>query len=130
MVHSNMTLRSAAVGQTVGLRIPNVDRGKADLPNILAVVIKEDTGFYTLGTRAGTLKSKYTCIEFEVCRSFLLQIEDVPDKTVSLRKAVAELSSGGGQGYLRCDCTTLCRTARCKCKRESLLCNSRCHSGK
>jgi len=130
MIHSNMKLRSAEVGQTVRLRIPNVDRGKADLPNILAVVLEEDEGFYSLGSLAGKLMYKYTCNEFEVCRSFLIKIADVPDKNISLRKAVAELSLGGGQGFLRCDCTTHCKTARCKCRKEGFECNSRCHSGR
>ena len=60
------------------------------------------------------------------------QLEDVLTKfqslpSISVRQGVANSSLTGGQGYLKCKCTTACRTARCVCYKANRVCNSRCH---
>ena len=35
------------------------------------------------------------------------------NQRVALREAVKELSVGGGQGFLKCNCTAACLTATC-----------------
>jgi hypothetical protein len=45
----------AAVGQTVLLPVPEVDRGRADHRNVKAVVLEVVDGFYCLGTLHGKL---------------------------------------------------------------------------
>ena len=56
-------------------------------------------------------------------------MEDVDlESEVSLRAAARAESIGGGQGYFRCNCSGNCKTKRCKCFKENLKCNSRCHN--
>ncbi len=38
-------------------------------------------------------------------------------------------SLSGGQGVVKCDCLGACG-GRCKCKKASVPCNSKCHKGK
>ena len=49
------------------------------------------------------------------------------DKQVSVREAARLIDIGGGQGMLKCNCTSTCQTGKCKCKDRKVLCNSRCH---
>lgn len=51
------------------------------------------------------------------------------DRTVGLREAVRITTVGGGQGLLKCNSNGRCDNNKCKCKKNNLLCNSRCHHG-
>ena len=51
------------------------------------------------------------------------------DIKTSVREAVTLLSVSGGQGMLRCNCTYACANNHCSCRKNSLLCNSKCHGG-
>ena len=56
-----------------------------------------------------------------------MNIEDIPkDKTICVRSAGKEASSGNGQGMLKCFCTGKCMNKKWKCKNHGLQCNSRC----
>ena len=48
--------------------IPDVDRGRLDPPNITAVLQEHDseTGLYTLGTKAGTLNTRFSRNQFNL----------------------------------------------------------------
>ena len=41
------------------------------------------------------------------------------DITVSVREAAGEIDIGGGQGMLKCNCTTTCSNGRCSCKKAN-----------
>lgn len=129
---SKNRLQPAAVGQNVLIRIPEVDRGRADPINLMAVLINESNGFFRLGTKNGILQRMYCRSEFELCNQEFFTVDDVPqNKEISLREAVGAASvSGHGQGGIRCGCSSKarCSTNTCKCKRENMLCNSRCHN--
>ena len=56
-----------------------------------------------------------------------LNVEIKLDKKVSVREAANIVNVAGGQGVLKCNCTTECITKRCNCKKGNVLCNSRCH---
>lgn len=129
MLHmSRQRYEPAVIGQNVVIRIPEVDRGRADLQNLMAVVIDHTDGFYKLGTKDGSLARSYVRNEFEICKEKFFTIEDVTDKQISLREAVAAASiTGRPQGVFKCNCKGGCK-GRCKCKAANLLCNSRCHS--
>lgn len=124
---SNLKFQSVPVGKTVAVPVPDVDRGRTDMRNILAVVMKDDNGFYKLGTEYGILKSLYTRSQFTVRHADLISISDVPEKEISLREAATTNSVSGGQGYKRCNCRQKCTTNRCACRAAGLLCNSKCH---
>lgn len=125
---SDKKFGQVAVGKTVRIPIPDVDRAKGDLPNILGVVLEiTDDGYYRLGTKNGRLDRLYARSQFTVCEGDLLSTTDVPDCNLALRSVANSQSNGDGQGMLRCNCTTKCQTNKCKCKRLNMLCNSRCH---
>ena len=54
-------------------------------------------------------------------------MEDVPDKELSIREIVKDLSIGTGQGFKKCTCKGKCTSKICKCFKENLICNSACH---
>lgn len=123
--------KAAEVGQCVKVPVPEVDRGKTDPRNILAVVIEvTEDGCYRLGTKNGVLKQLYARNQFDPCKESFLSVEEVPkEKEVSLRQTASVLSDGNGQGFQRCNCSqsTRCNTNKCNCKKRGLLCNSKCH---
>ena len=57
-------------------------------------------------------------------------MEEIPDKTLSVRSAVIALSVGHGQGVLKCGCKAKCG-GKCTCLKAvpTQKCNSRCHGG-
>lgn len=117
-----------AVGRNVTVKIPDVDRAKLDPKSLIAVVTDvKDGGFFELGTKSGKLNSVYTVNQFKLCTDNFMSVDDVPDKTVSLRAAANKLSLVGGQGFKKCNCSQKCVTNRCLCRASNMLCNSRCH---
>jgi hypothetical protein len=82
--------------------IPNVDRGKGDPRNILAVVINKDELGYKLGTKSGTLRGLYTRNQFELSDSKFLDIGSINNENeLSLRPAVRIVSLCDGHSTLR-----------------------------
>lgn len=126
---SDKKFPSVTKGVTIRVPIPDVDRGKGDLRNILAVVmdVTED-GFYKIGTANGVLKQLYARSQFTVCKKRLMSVEDVPDQETGLRTAAAAQSCGSGQGFVKCNCKTKCQTKKCACVKNKRQCNSKCHS--
>ena len=90
-----------------------VDRGRLDPPNFTAVVQEHEseTGLYTLGTRAGTLNTRFSRNQFNLMNQKFLTTADVPeDVTLSVREAARLHSNAGGQGFFKCLCQTACLT--------------------
>ena len=95
---------------------------------------------FRLGSRAGVLDTLFACnsIEATRCQSSFTS-EDIPialDKKgvetgalfiLSVREAVAALSVGHGQGYIKCQCAGSCATLRCSCRKAGIACSSKCH---
>jgi cytochrome c-type biogenesis protein CcmH/NrfG len=50
---SNKRYGTVEVGQTVRIPVEPMDRGKTDPRNVLAVVMNNTDGYYTLGTPSG-----------------------------------------------------------------------------
>lgn len=128
---SRQRFEEAEVGQNVVVPIPDVDRGRGDPRNVMAVVMSINDGFYRLGTKHGVLNRLYVRNEMELCAQQFFTVDEVPETSqISLREAVGAASvSGRSQGFLKCNCTkSKCQTNGCKCKREGVLCNSRCHN--
>lgn len=128
LTNSDTKFPSVSEGATVRIQVPDVDRAKTDARSILAVVlgITED-GFYKLGTKTGILKQFYARSQFSVCKEIFLTEDDVPTVEVSLRQTAIKQSLGTGQGLKKCDCKSKCATNKCACRKNQLLCNSKCH---
>ena len=119
----------AQIGDSVRIQVPDVDRGRTDSRNVLAVVVGiEDSDFYKLANKNGTLKQLYTRNQFVISKEKLLSINEISAQEISLREAAAANSRSGGQGYTRCHCKRKCSTNKCSCKSKGLLCNSKCHN--
>ncbi|XP_025405479.1 uncharacterized protein LOC112679780 [Sipha flava] len=126
---SNKKMPIVLIGQTVKIKIPEVDRSKIDARTLMSKVLQVvDADFYRLGTKAGTLSQLFTRNQFTLCEENFLESAIIPENEIGIRQAVSQLSLTGGQGLIRCDCLKKCETNRCKCRSKNLLCNSRCHS--
>lgn len=127
--NSNQKFPPVAVGSTVRICIPEVDRNKGDLNNILAVVMTvSDNELYRLGCKSGILQGLYSKNQFTLCTETFLNIKNVPPNDISVRSANKQTSLVGGQGFKRCYCKSFCTTNKCCCKKNNLKCNSKCHS--
>ncbi|KAJ8720835.1 hypothetical protein PYW08_006300 [Mythimna loreyi] len=118
-----------ALGTTVRIPVPEVDRGRGDARNILAVVLqKTDDELYQLGTKQGVVKTLYSRQQFTVCHQELLKKEDVPNLETTLRTVATQQSTGTGQGFVKCSCKKHCDTKKCSCLKSKILCTSKCHN--
>nr|XP_022904893.1 uncharacterized protein LOC111416991 [Onthophagus taurus] len=125
---SSVKYPAASTGDNVVVKIPDVDRAKADDRNIMAVIISQETeGMYKLGTKHGILNQLYARNQFTVCKETFITIDIVPQHEVNIRECAKKESHLGGQGFQHCNCTGECVSNRCKCKKSSLMCNSKCH---
>ncbi len=125
-------IRPLFVGQCATLRIPDVDRGPSDPKNILVVVLNEHDGLYTVGCCEGILRAKFTAVGLSAIDQVLIKPDEVPDRSLSQEcssLSTATAKASGGQGFVKCQCKTQCMSGRCSCKRQKMLCNSRCHPG-
>ena len=110
---SNKRFKPAEEGENVNVPTAEVDRGCLD-PSIFTAVVHEhesETGLYTLGTRAGTLNTRFSRNQFNLMNQKFLTTADVPeDVTLSVREAACLHSNTGGQGLFKCLCQTTCLT--------------------
>ncbi|GFS86528.1 KRAB-A domain-containing protein 2 [Nephila pilipes] len=91
----------AQIGDTVRIQVPDVDRGRTDNRNVLAVVVGiEDSDFYKLANENGTLKQLYTLNKFKICKEKLLSIDKISFQEILLREAAAANSRSEKQGSL------------------------------
>ena len=128
---STKRFKEAQVGDTVLVPIPDLDRGRCEYPNLKAIILEmhPNGSMWRLGCKSGVLDQWYSRNQFQPTLEKFMNVEDVDiEKEVSLRAAARAESIGGGQGYFRCNCTGNCKTKRCKCYKDNLKCNSRCHN--
>ena len=120
----------------MSVAVDKVDRGPLDPPVVIGIVtgFSEDHLIYDIATRAGHLTIRMARNTLTAIGSHM-KLNDIPANNISsMRQLVREreLSNFGGQGYLHCSGTTACKTNKCKCKnkKSSKICNSRCHPGR
>lgn len=123
-------LPSLKVGDNALLKIPEFDRGRADPANMVVVVTKVEDGRVTVGTKHGILDHQLERNALDVTKLKSVTTADVPDIPLSLREMVKKDSVGSGQGFRRCMCTQNCRTNRCSCVKNNIICSSSCHPGR
>ena len=83
---------------------------------------------YTIGTQDDVLSQKYIRNQFLPTESIFLPLSDVPQRQTTLRSSATFENNSTGQGFVHCQCTTRCKTKKCKCRQLFRLCNSRCHN--
>lgn len=125
----------AQVGDTVGIQISLVDRGKSDVRNVLACAMEvAPDKFFKLSMRHSTLKYLYSQSQFQLCHQGLLKLEDIPaveTEETSLHLVASGSAVGNGQGFVRWSCTKKCDTKIClyvRIIKSYILCNSECHN--
>ena len=131
LTRSCRSLRTVNVGDNVAVPVSEFDRGKADPPNVIGVVLEMDeTDGYTIGTRQGIIRGKLARNQFEFIQYKGLSPEDISSTVLSLREIVRAQSLCGGQGYRRCHCRSVksCLSKRCSCLKAGVACNSACHN--
>ena len=114
------------VDMNVILFVSEFDKGMTDAPHILCKVIKIKDNVYQLACEVGILNGYFARNAFQLGSSNIDYPEADMTAKCSVREAVTKLSLGTGQGVVRCDCTQTCQR-KCKCKKEGLVCKSRCH---
>ncbi|GBM01603.1 hypothetical protein AVEN_60020-1 [Araneus ventricosus] len=82
-------LKPVAVGDFILFNVPKVDRGLLDCPNFIGKILKVENNVYQIGTKSGIILSWFASAEI---------LEDVPEKYISIREAVANESKFGVQG--------------------------------
>ncbi|GFY25527.1 KRAB-A domain-containing protein 2 [Trichonephila clavipes] len=88
----------AQIGDDVKIQVPDVDHGRTDNRNVLAVVVGiEDSDYYKLANENSTLKKLYRRNQFVICKEKLLSIDEINFQEMSLREAAAANSRSGGQ---------------------------------
>ena len=128
MTKSARRYAPALVGDNVRVYLADVDKGRCEFPNVLAVVVSTSEEMFKLATKDGYLNSHYARNQFETLTTKHLLLSDVnTSETRALRTAANAQSTGGGQGFTRCGCNKACQTNACKCIVTKLMCNSRCH---
>lgn len=129
---SRIIMVAGEEGDNVTIPVPLVDRGRGDPRNLLGIIkSRDENDMYKISVKGGMLKGKYSRNQFDLCAHKLLTDENVDcTKEVSLRQAVQFESICGGQGFIKCNCSgrNKCSTNRCKCFKNKVACNSRCHS--
>ncbi|RNA33820.1 KRAB-A domain-containing 2-like [Brachionus plicatilis] len=128
---SKRYIPEVSIGDYVALPIPDVDKGLSEAPNLICRIVDIDysESLYELACEAGVLNVLFAGNCFDLVKECSVELGIKLDKQLSVREAVKELSIGGGQGILKCNCTAGCLTNRCTCKKSGVLCNSRCHGG-
>ncbi|GBM89309.1 hypothetical protein AVEN_88472-1 [Araneus ventricosus] len=87
------------IGGNVVIPIPYVDGAKADLRNLIGVVLeKNKDGLYKIGTKDGVLNKLYSRSEFDASMQIFLTQEQVPVQEISVRTAARKGAVGTVQG--------------------------------
>ncbi|XP_039303442.1 KRAB-A domain-containing protein 2-like [Solenopsis invicta] len=126
---SDATHSPVDIGANIIIPIPDVDRGKADLRNLIGIVLeRNEDGLYKIGTKDGILNKLYCRSEFDISPQIFLTQEQMPKQEIFLRTAARKGAVGTGQGFVRCACTKNCTSKRFFCMKKGNLCNSKCHN--
>lgn len=73
---SDSSYPPANIGDNVTIPIPDVDKGKGDLRNIIGVIIQtNEEGFYKIGTKHGVLQNLYCRFYFFLLNYLLVLLE-------------------------------------------------------
>ena len=121
-------LKPCGVGDSVTIPISDLDRGRCEGRNLLAIILEENNGLYLLGCSDGIL-GHFTRNQFEPTAHKMMTAEMVPDvEAPPLRTLAIKNSIGHGQGMAGCRCSSKSKCdGRCKCRKAGKKCTSSCH---
>jgi hypothetical protein len=103
----NSKLPAVDIGTNLVVRVPDLDRGRLALRNVLAVVDVTSSGLYLLSTKEGLLERLYARNEFTTADNNFIEAHDVTSSSLSLRSALM-ITSGSKQGFVRFRCKRYC----------------------
>ena len=129
---SNKQFKPAEEGENVNIPIPDVDRGHLNPPNNTAVVQEHDseTGLYTLGTKAGTLNTRFSRNQFNLMNQKFLTTADVPEDVTLCERSCSSPQQHGRTRIFQVSLPNCLSDKKCKCIRDSVKCNSCCHKNR
>ncbi|KAF2904425.1 hypothetical protein ILUMI_01750 [Ignelater luminosus] len=94
---SNSKYPSAKVGDTVRIRVPDVDLAGSDQINLLATVTEiTENNLYKLGTKYGILSQSFSRNQLTVCEERFISAEEIPDADISPKECARKSSNCGG----------------------------------
>ena len=76
---SEKKIPQGKIGDTVKVRIPDMDRARGDSKNIIAIILDVIDDNYKLGTKEGRLAQLYTRNQFVICEEKFLSVADAPN---------------------------------------------------
>ena len=122
-------VRDFAVGDTITVTVPKLDRSGTDFPR-LPCIVQEVHGdkrkTYTFGISFGVLLNKFSDRDLQ---DYSGEVEANTSRSISLREA-AKLSRPENRFCRkRCSCKGKCSTKNCSCYASGLGCSSHCHPG-
>ena len=71
---------------------------------------------------------KFSCQSIWSVQKTFITPEEIPSDSMKIRNININESKFDGQGFMNCDCTTTCKSKKCKFKKNEILCNSKCHN--
>ena len=118
---------TTALGITVRVPIPEVDKEQDDLCNTLAVVISvTEDGIYRFGTSEGILKQVYERSQFILCLRTCLKLKiflSLKFFSVQLQLLVQIEAAEDSSNV----CVKQCQNVKCLCKSNLMKCNPKCY---
>ena len=125
---SNLRLPAVDIGTNVMVRVPNLDRRRLALRNVLAVLVDvSSSGLYLLTKKEGLLERLYARNEFTTADNNFIEVHNMSSSSLSLWSA-SMITSGSNQESVNCHCKRCCIAIKCKCHLKNMKCNSKCHS--
>jgi hypothetical protein len=131
MNKSKKRITDYQIGDFVRIAVPKIDRFSIDRPTLPCKILeKTENNQYRVGSKFGIIGICYSAGELESLgtRSFP-ELDEIPPNQITIREAARLQSVGSVSGGI-CNCKSECDNNRCRCKRMSENCNSRCHSGR
>ena len=133
--HNGHHIKKFAVGDSVSVRVPRIDRANTDLqrlPCIVVEIVGKACSIYRLCCKEGVLNTCYSAGDLELFNaSFEFAAEGwrtMP--VVSLREAAKLHAPWNTFTKNKCTCKSGgCNTKRCSCVRNNIECSNHCHHG-
>ena len=123
---SNKKLKIGEKGDSVTLRVPDIDRRRGDFSNVMVKVIDIDSkGLITLGSKYGIINGKFTRGEVVPCFKSFLTDDEVPLNTISVRELARKESNGTRQGFF--NVIVKLNVQKDASVYQTVICNSKCH---
>ena len=123
-----------SVGDTVGIRIPKIDRTNISKKILPCKVIEKTNDKFRLYTTSGILNTTFAHTDMIDFRNVLFNDLESADPT-SMEKIAFTKASRDISGFTKpnesatiCNCKGKCVNNRCSCRKNKLNCSTKCHT--